>query len=126
MENFREFEAGPDPFGRTWKVRFKWQQNAISIRHSDSVDVKFALMTGGEGEEYEEREEKVVALMNLDLLDESARTGRPITDPWVSRLAARHLKRAIETGEDIEKSLLTVSPQLLSEHSREVAKAVGR
>ncbi len=124
MENFREFEAGPDPFGRTWRVRFKWQQNAISLRHSDSVDVKFALSAAVEGGE--EREEKVVALMNRDLLDESVRVNRPITDPWVSRLAALHLKRAIETGEDIEKSLLVVSPQLLSEHSHGIAKAVGR
>jgi hypothetical protein len=23
MQNFREFEAGPDPFGRTWRVEFR-------------------------------------------------------------------------------------------------------
>ena len=43
MQNFREFEAGPDPFGRMWSVQFKWLQTAISLRHSDSVDVKFIL-----------------------------------------------------------------------------------
>jgi len=41
VQSFREFEAGPDPFGRTWQVKFKWLQTAISLRHSDSVDVKF-------------------------------------------------------------------------------------
>jgi hypothetical protein len=43
MQNFRQFEAGPDPFGRKFQVFFKWLQTAISIRHSDTVDVKFVL-----------------------------------------------------------------------------------
>ena len=43
MQNFRQFEAGPDPFGRKFQVFFKWLQTAISIRHSDTVDVKFIL-----------------------------------------------------------------------------------
>jgi hypothetical protein len=123
MESFREFEAGPDPFGRVWRVRFKWQQNAISLRHSDSVDVKFALSTGSGGEG--EREEKTVALMNLDLQGESLRSGHAVTDPWVSRLAARHLRCAVETGEDMEKDLLVVSAERLGEHSRELSR-VGR
>ncbi len=29
-------------------------------------------------------------------------------DPWCSRLAAEHLMRLVETGEDIEKDLVTV------------------
>lgn len=116
MQSFREFEAGPDPFGRVWQVRFQWQQNAISIRHSDSVDVKFALTAG------EEREEKVVALMHADLVEESRRAGRPLSDPWVSRLAAAHLKRAVETGEDMEKDLLTVPAEMVAGYSRAVAQ----
>ena len=43
MFNFREFEAGPDPFGRKYQVMMKWLQTAISIRHADTVDVKFLL-----------------------------------------------------------------------------------
>ena len=43
MLNFRQFEAGPDPFGRKFQVFFKWLQTAISIRHADTVDVKFIL-----------------------------------------------------------------------------------
>jgi len=42
LENFRNFEAR-DPFGEVWEVTFLGLQTAISIRHSDSVDVKFAL-----------------------------------------------------------------------------------
>ena len=43
MRNFRQFEAGPDPFGRKFQVYFKWLQTAISLRHADTVDVKFVL-----------------------------------------------------------------------------------
>ncbi len=40
-DNFRRFQAGPDPFGRVWEVEFRWLQTGISIRHADTVDVKF-------------------------------------------------------------------------------------
>jgi len=103
MENFRQFEVGPDPFGRTWKVEFKWLQTAISLRHSDTVDVKFVLSSDGE------RAEKTVAMEHTDLLALSRKTGRPMTDAWCARLAAMHLKRMVETGEDLEKDLVTVS-----------------
>jgi hypothetical protein len=102
-DNFRHFEAtGPD--GRAWSVDFLWVQNAISIRHADAVDVKFALSSAGE------RTTKVIALAHPDLLALRAASGLPVTDPWVSALAARHLRRVIETGEDMEKQL--VSPPL--------------
>ncbi|MBI1787590.1 MAG: hypothetical protein HYR60_08585 [Acidobacteria bacterium] len=116
MENFREFEAGPDPFGRRWRVQFKWLQTAIALRHSDSVDVKFRLLSG------QESEEKVIALMHPDLLDLSAKSGRPLTDPWCSRLAALHLKHMIETGEDIEKDLVTVGRDQLAEYNLSLSK----
>ncbi len=108
MQNFREFEAGPDPFGRSWRVLFKWMQSAISMRHSDSMDVKFILRRE------DEEQEKVVALMNPDLLDLSGKTGHALTDPWCSRLAALHLKHMIESGEDMEKDLVTPTPEQLA------------
>ena len=49
MLNYREFDAGPDPFGRKFHVFFKWLQTAISIRHADTVDVKFVLEDEGGG-----------------------------------------------------------------------------
>jgi hypothetical protein len=108
MENFRQFDAGPDPFGRTWKVEFKWLQTAISLRHSDTVDVKFVLHDG------ESRAQKTIALHHVDLLQLSKKTGRPMTDAWCSRLAAAHLQHIIETGEDLEKDLVTVSTEELA------------
>jgi len=104
----REFQAGPDPFGRSWKVEFVWLQTAISIRHSDSVDVKFLVADG------ETTEEKVVALPNPLLLELSRSTGPPLTDPGVMRLAALHLKWMIETGEDLEKTLVTMKHDALA------------
>ena len=104
MLNFRQFEAGPDPFGRKFQVMLKWLQTAISIRHADTVDVKFVLV-----DENEARTEKTIALQNADLLTISKETGRKIDDPWCARLAALHLKHLIETGEDMEKDLVTVS-----------------
>jgi hypothetical protein len=104
MLNFRQFEAGPDPFGRKFRVMLKWLQTAISIRHADTVDIKFVLV-----DENEARTEKTIALQNADLLTISKETGRKIDDPWCARLAALHLKHLIETGEDMEKDLVTVS-----------------
>ena len=115
MQNFRQFEAGPDPFGRVWGVEFKWLQTAISLRHSDTVDVKFVLRDGNE------RTEKTIAMPHSDLLALSAKTGRPMTDAWCSRLAALHLRRLIETGEDMEKDLVTVSPQELAAYDAQLA-----
>jgi hypothetical protein len=104
MQNFRQFEAGPDPFGRTFQVLFKWMQTAISVRHADTVDVKFILVDENGG-----RTEKTIALPHADLLRVAAEVARPVDDPWCSRLGAMHLLRLVETGEDMEKSLVTVS-----------------
>jgi hypothetical protein len=104
-DNFRRFQAGPDPFARTWEVEFRWLQTAISIRHADTVDVKFVLWTEGEP-----KQEKVLALPHADLLALSQNGGHALTDPWCLKLAAVHLKHMIESGEDLEKTLITLSP----------------
>ena len=38
-------------------------------------------------------------------------SGRAVTDPWCMKLAALHLKRMIETDEDMDKTLVTASPE---------------
>jgi len=117
MLNFREFEAGPDPFGRKFQVFFKWLQTAISLRHSDTVDVKFVL-----ADESGARTEKTIALPHADLVQVSRETGRKMDDAWCSRLAMLHLLYLIRSGEDMEKSLVTVSPVHLKLHADEIAK----
>jgi hypothetical protein len=109
MDNYRNFTAGPDPFGRTWKVEFQWLQTAISIRHSDSVDVKYIIATEGES-----KQEKVVALPHPDLLAVCKQVDHPLSDPFCMKLAGLHLSRMIESFEDMDKTLVTVTkPELL-------------
>lgn len=91
-------------------MEFRWLQTGISIRHADTVDVKFVIWTEGE-----ERQERVLALRHPDLLALSGKTGHPLTDPWCLKLAAAHLRRMIESGEDMEKVLVTVSAADLAE-----------
>ena len=116
MLQFREFEAGPDPFGRKFQVYFKWLQTAISIRHSDTVDVKFVLVDPDGN-----RIEKTIALPHADLLRVSRETGRPMDDPWCSRIAALHLMNLVSSGEDMEKDLVTLLPADLKRYAAEIA-----
>ena len=105
----RLFEAGPDLFGRTWKVQFRWLQTGISIRHADTVDVKFLVTQDGGGSP----EEKVIALPHPALLELTRANGRKLTDSYCMSLAATHLTYMIETSEDMDKTLVTVSPKEL-------------
>ncbi len=107
MENFRQFEVR-DLFGRLWHVEYLWGQNAISIRHADAVDVKFDL-TADDGE----RQTKVIALPHPLLESLSREANRPVTDAWCARLAAGHLKHMLQTGEDLDKTLVTVGEEAL-------------
>ena len=102
--NFRRFQAGPDPFDRTWEVEFRWLQTGISIRHADTVDVKFVVWTEGE-----EKQERIVALPHPLLLALAGKTGHALTDAWCLKLGALHLTHMITSGEDLEKTLVTVS-----------------
>jgi hypothetical protein len=114
---YRQFEAGPDPFGRIWQVEFRWLQTGISIRHADTVDVKFEVSTVDEP-----KQERVIALRHPDLLALSKKTGHPLTDSWCLKLAALHLKHMIETGEDLEKTLVTVPRSDLEQYAARAGK----
>ncbi len=115
--NYRHFRAGPDPWGRVWQVDLMWLQTAIAIRHSDSIDVKFLVSAG------DVREEKVVSLRHPALLALSAALSRPLTDPWCLALAAQHLIHMIETGDDMEKALVTVPDAALERYARQTEAA---
>jgi len=117
MQNFRQFEAGPDPFGLKFHVWFKWLQTAISIRGADTVDVKFVLENEQAGSA-----QKTIALPHADLVALSRETGRQMDDAWCSRLAALHLVRLVETGEDMDKDIVTVTPAALQQYAQELAR----
>jgi hypothetical protein len=119
LDNFRDFTVGPDPFGRTWQVYFRWLQTGISIRHADTVDVKFGVSTEGVPSE-----ERVIALPHPALLALSEKLAHPVTDTWCMKLAALHLKHMLETGEDMEKTLVTTQPAEIEQYARELADSL--
>jgi hypothetical protein len=102
-EQLRNFEVS-DPFGRPWRVEFRWLQNAISIRHADAVDLKYYISND------EERRELVVALPHRDLLDLAAGRGRPLTDAWCLRLGALQVQEMISSWTGMESPLITLDP----------------
>ncbi len=118
LDNFRQFQAA-DPFGRTWQVHFSWQQTGISIRHADTIDVKFGISTGGEA-----FEERVIALPHPTLLAVSQKVGHPLTDSWCLKLAALHLQHMLTSGEDFEKTLVTVHPAEIDQYAKELQKSL--
>ena len=120
IENFRCFQTEAHPSGRVWDVEFRWQQNGISIRHADTVDVKFHVWTTDEP-----KQERVIALIHPDLLKLAAKTGRPLTDAWCMKLAALHLKHMIESDEDMEKTLVTVPYPDLEHYAKELTAATA-
>ena len=101
LTNPREFEC-TDPFGQRWTVKLLWHQVGIAIRHADTVDCKFLLQSDGE------QTEKVIALPHSILKSLAKEYNREISDAWVIKLAAEHLKYMIESGEDLEKTLVTL------------------
>lgn len=103
-DNPRSFEIGPDPFGRTWQVRFQWLQNGISIRHADTVDVKFSLSAPGEP-----GQEKVVAFNHAHLLAAINKSGGTLSDAWCLKMGGMHLRHMVESFEDMDKALVDVS-----------------
>lgn len=113
-DHARLFEAGPDPFGRMWKVQFRWLQIGISIRHADTVDVKFFLTPDGGT-----TEEKVIALPHPALLQIVSDQKLKLSDPFCMRLAAMHVRHMVETLEDMDKTLVTVSPEELAVYSQQ-------
>jgi hypothetical protein len=116
MENFRDFDAGTDPFGRQWHAYLKYLQTGISIRHSDSVDIRYILDNG------EEQIQKTVVLQNADVRAYSKRSGRLISDSWCSRIAGLKLLDCIETAEDLEKDYLLVTPPEIEKFDARIKK----
>ncbi|MBY0506264.1 MAG: hypothetical protein K2X03_20265 [Bryobacteraceae bacterium] len=108
-----------DPFHREWEVEFRWLQTGISIRHADTVDVKFELRSNGE------TLEKVIALPHPLLLELSRSSGIPLTDPWCMRLASTHLRIMMRTWEDMDKTLVTLSSADLERANDAVQKATA-
>jgi hypothetical protein len=119
FDNPRKLEVS-DPFDRKWSAELRWLQNAITIRHADAVDVKWEL-TATDGTTMD----KVVALRHPDLLAVSKKLGRQLSDSWCIRLAAAHLRVIIETWEDADKVIVTMSQEQLEQYAKSIEQSVA-
>lgn len=111
----RVFDAGPDPFGRMWRVQFRWLQTGISIRHANTVDVKFFVTPDGG-----ETEEKIISIPHPELLNLMSKQKRKLSDSYCMRIAAAHLKRMVETSADMEKTLVSVTDEELAQYDQQL------
>lgn len=103
--DYRNFEVASPASGERYAVEFRWLQTAISLRHSDTVDVKFLV----------NREGKVVALPHAALEHVTRQAGTRLSDELCLRIAAQHLREALSTGADAEKELITLTPSRVAE-----------
>jgi hypothetical protein len=103
----RHFSA-TDPFGREWHAEFRWLQTGISIRHANTVDVKFHLSG-------EQPKDLVVALPHPLLLDFCRQQGQELSDGLCLKIAITHLKKMVENWEDMEKTIITLSLDQMNE-----------
>jgi len=117
-QDFRNFSV-TDPFGREWQVEFRWHQNAISIRHADTVDCKYYLASE------DEKFERVIALPHALLNATARKQNRQVTDAWCIQLAGLHLEHMISTWEDMEKGIVTLLPQDLERHAARIEQAAA-
>lgn len=96
--DYRHFEVRSRLNNQVYHCHFVYLQTAISLRHSDTVDVKF--LVNGTG--------VVVALPHRAWVEYQTKTGRPLTDELAAQVAAALLTEALERGDDME--LLDLSP----------------
>ena len=96
--NYRDFHTQSALTGQEYHCVFVYLQTAISLRHSDTVDVKFRVNGAG----------VVVALPHTAWVTYQQEAGQPLTDARATEVAAAILKEALERGEDIE--LLDLNP----------------
>jgi len=80
------------------------------------VDVCYILDNG------DEQTQKIVVIQNADIRAYAARTGRPVSDAWCSRIALCKLRYVIETAEDLEKEYLPVTAHEIEEYDLKIKK----
>jgi len=96
--NYRDFHTKSVLTAQDYHCLFVYLQTAISLRHSDTVDVKFRVNGAG----------VVVALPHTAWGTYRQKAGQPLTDARATEVAAGILKESLERGDDIE--LLDLNP----------------
>lgn len=96
--DYRDFQARSSLSQQEYHCQFVYLQTAISLRHSDTVDVKFRVDGAG----------VVVALPHTAWVEYHHRTGLALKDECAAEVAASLLREALERGDQIE--LLDLNP----------------
>lgn len=94
----------------TWKANIV----AISTRHADAVDVRFAV----------NGRPMWIAMPNHAWVEQKRRAGRVITDRLAAQIAGHYLKTAIEQGFDSSREMYTMSVEEVLEHLDRVLEEV--
>ena len=95
---YHDFQVRSGLTHEEYKCHFVYLQTAISLRHSDTIDVKF--LVNGTG--------VIVALPHTAWVEYSKRAGHPLTDDKAAQAAATLLREALERGDNVE--LLDLNP----------------
>lgn len=103
--SFQNFEVVSGLSGERYQVEYCWLQTAISLRHSDTVDVQF-LVNG---------KATVLGLPHAALEEACRKAGAPLRDELCVRIAAAHLEEALRTGSAAESALWTLEPSCVLE-----------
>ncbi len=109
--DYRNFQVRSRLNQQPYSCHLVYLQTAISLRHSDTVDVKFRV--NGKG--------VVVALPHPAWPEFQKQTGAPLTDDLAARVAAALLSEALERGDDVE--LLDLNPTV--ERTVELTRRLG-
>jgi len=104
----RSFEVVSPAGGERYTVEFRWLQTAISLRRTDTVDVRF-LVNGAS---------KTVALPHGALETACRNAGQPLTDELCLRIAAHHLRSALLAGQDVDQEVITLTAERVDELAR--------
>ena len=113
---YDEFSVSSSLDGKNYHCRFHTLMTGISLRHSDTVDVKF--LVNGKG--------TVIALPHSAVAEYRRQPGRSLTDADIVQIAGWFLKELLEKGDWTEESMVTVSPQQTLELADRVHSSVSR
>ena len=114
--NYAEFAVRSPLDGTAYQCRFHTLVTGISLRHSDTVDVKF--LVNGTG--------VVLALPHAAFAEYRRKTGRALTDRDAIWVAALALKELLERGERVDVPVLTLSGGQTLELAEQIHSAASQ
>lgn len=113
---YADFRATERWTGKQVHCVYQALQTAISTRHADAVDVKFAV----------DGRPVWVSMPHPAWVQYQARTGRVLTDPLAIQAAGHYLKQAIEDGSESGREMYALSAEETLRHVQAVlAEGLG-